>query len=218
MLDQAGVVRAIGQAAAFVQDLAPGQRVPFAIIVPGGLLDGQQSAVYLDATVAEAISTTITATVTKAYLDECGCFRLVALVSNNGGQALTVRLVAAVYDAQAGLLQVQAFSSTLPIGPGAQLPVDVSLAASVNSQISAERSTLEVDLVAQAPASGDAVPLPAGMLSTSPSQWELNFEGQITNTSRQTLTGIDVVAAAYEQPADRKPPSLWALQRSMAAT
>jgi hypothetical protein len=36
MLDQAGVVRAIGQAAAFVPYLAPGQRVPFSIIVPGG--------------------------------------------------------------------------------------------------------------------------------------------------------------------------------------
>jgi hypothetical protein len=138
--------------------------------------------------------------VTNAYLDECGCFRLVALVSNASGQAPTVPLIAAVYDAQAGLLQVQAFTSTLPIGPGAQLPVDVSFAASVNSQISAERSTLEVDLAgAQAPASGDAIPLQAGVLSTSPSQWELNFEGQITNTTSQSLTGIDVVAAAYDK-------------------
>jgi len=99
VLDQAGVMQGVGTDAALVRYLAPGQQAPFAIILPGPQQDGDQWTVSLDARPVQPAAATISATISNAYHDECGCFHLAGLVTNPGAQALTVPLVAAVYDA-----------------------------------------------------------------------------------------------------------------------
>ncbi len=200
VLDPGGLVRGVGQIAALVHYLAPGQRVPFSIILPGAQQDGDQWAVYLDARQVRPAGYALSATVTDAYHDECGCFRLAGLVTNPGSQPLIAPLVAAVYDAQGGLLMVQDFSTTLPVAPGASLPFGVSFGASVSTGMVPERATVQVDQAGIVPpAASAAITLPTTVLDLSQTQWELSFDSTITNTSRQTLAGIDVIVAAYDK-------------------
>src|SRR5579859_1015064 len=101
---------------------------------------------------------------------------------------------------QGNLLLVQTFSTTLPVAPGAALPFGVSFGASVSTAIVPARATFQADLAGIfAPSPLAAVTLPAGVLDINQTPWELSFDAVMTNTSSQTLSGLDAIAAAYDK-------------------
>ena len=196
----AGMIQSLGQSPVLVHYIAPGQQAPFSILLPSAQPDDAQWMVYPDARPVPPADAALTVTLTNAYHDECGCLELAGLVRNAGAQALVAPLVAAVYDTQGQLQMVQSFSTTLPVAPGAQLPFGIRFGASVSTNLAPERATVQVDLAGvAAPAAADAVPLPVQVVDQSQSNWELAFDAAITNTSSQTLTGLDILAAVYNR-------------------
>jgi hypothetical protein len=207
-LDDANAVVAANGYGPYAHLLAPAgdengnDRTPFRIRLdsPGDV--ATQWAVYFDADLFEddlpALSVQIDTL--NFYTDTFGGFHLVGTVTNNGEEALTIGLVAGLYDADGVALDADTWTSPVYVGPGATIPYDFPYFSNVNSNSdqsgAIDKYTVQTDLHPfwTYTSSSEYVEL-----ETSNDDLQdqgdgyLAFKADVTNTSGQALSGASVV-------------------------
>ncbi len=203
-LGDAGLV-GVGEAKVFPQLLMGGESGPFLATVSGqGLrkprLDLLISAVKADATFDYRFDFSGTA---NFYADEIADYHLVGLVTNSNEVPMSLALIAAVYDADGNVLDVNRTHIPCdPLPPGETVPFDFTFwdlldfeeglgekVASYTVMVD-EAWTWEMDYA--------PFPLEAVLEQQEANAWGLALYGSVTNRADQDAGAVLVIASLYD--------------------
>ncbi len=182
-------------------------QAPFIISFPNPGPGQTDWRIYWDADTAQAPQDyPVAVNVTNSYFDQTGAYHLVGIAANNSASALNLLLVAGLY-AQDGTVLDAAYSFyKIAVGPGKNMPFDISYFGSVNSipaQASRVRTfTVQVDPSRTAPPPAQSMALTAvgEQVQRNGAAW--TFSGSVTNTTNQNLSGVTVIVMVMDAQKD----------------
>ena len=180
--------------------LDPGESGPFRISITGpqsGTDSIADYALYLDAEYSEPVDVfNISISEAVNYLDAFESLHLVGEATNNGDVSLSVRLVAAVYDAEGNVLDASFYDAPFSLAPGETIPYDFDFWGPLNYSPAlldmADSYTIQVDGYWTWETGIQYVDLTTTNDTNEFDLW-VEFTGEIVNNSGSTVEGAAIV-------------------------
>lgn len=211
LADADGVLLAADASYSFARYLAPAgdengnDRTPFTISLDGPADDAETSYYYWDTDKTELLDTgaDVTIDLADAFIDEFDDLHVIATIGNEGGEVLTVQLVAGLYAEDGTVLDAATVSAPLYLGPGESIPISFDYFSSVNSNTDeldrVDSYTVQIDPYWTYETSFEVVALETSNESSETSgEGQVTFTGDVVNTTEENLSSATLVLGLYD--------------------
>jgi hypothetical protein len=186
-------------------DESGNDRTPFSISLDGPVPDASSYIVYWDADLTDALDTTtgLRIDLAGAYVDDFDDLHVVAAVSSEAEDLLSVQLVAGLYAEDGTVLDSATLWVPVYLGPGDAVPISFDFFSSVNSNpdelARVSNYSVQFDAYGTYETSFDVVALnTANEASETGSNGRVDFTGDVVNDSGEALSSAIVVLALYD--------------------
>ncbi len=186
-------------------DESGNDRTPFTISLDGPVPDASSYIVYWDADLTDELDTTagLRIDLAGAYADDFDDLHVVAAVSSEAEDVLSVQVVAGLYAEDGTVLDAATLWVPVYLGPGDAVPISFDYFSSVNSNpdelARVSSYSVQFDAYGTYETSFDVVALEtANESSETGSNGRVDFTGDVVNASGEALSSAIVVLALYD--------------------
>ena len=186
-------------------DESGNDRTPFSMSLDGPVPDATSYIVYWDADLTEELDTTsgLRIDLAGAYADDFDDLHVVAAVSSEATDLLSIQVVAGIYAEDGTVLDSATLWVPVYLGPGDAVPISFDFFSNVNSNpdelARVSSYSVQFDAYGTYETSFDVVTLEtANESSETASSGRVDFTGDVINDSGEALSSAIVILALYD--------------------